>query len=716
MDGYVNIEVDLSTQKFEKQIEEVEDELKQIDYELSHKKELNLNSKDIKEYELKEKKLINKLKVLKDKQDALGQDGISNISKTLNNISDGTSSVIKKVTRWGLAIFSVRSAYMFIRQSMGVLSQYNEQMATDLEYIRWSLAVSLEPIITTIIDLAYKLLGIINSISMAIFNYNIFANASVDAFKKQKQNLKGANREARELKKTLAGFDEMNILQDDGSISSGGGGGGIGSYTPPQIPDFSKQAEDFKSFWNGIFEFWDKDWEKFFGSITGHWDTFWYGIGLTFKGVFDVFSGVGEMIIGIFDMIIGVFTGNMDKVKEGFGIFIDGLLKTIKGAWEFITGILMTILGAVKGLFLDILDVIVYWVGEAVGLVTGFFEIVFGSIGGIIDAIGRLIFKEEDERVSLEKQKAAAEALKDARDKLSKAYDNYADAVENAESKEKALKDIEEKTKLSGKDLYEQVLKNYNVYKDFSPEQRKVYQAYVDNINAQERLQTATENVVEQKNHELDVIGYANRLLFIQGEAYNENFQALVDGLKTGETSWEDFARMVSTLMAGLTYEEKIAFTKTLPDDVREGTRKIFESLNSPFSKFFTQTTTSAKNLLSWFDKIKNSINNISGRKITFSVGGVSSGNAKGGIVTKLATGGIVNRPGRGIPVASSYMGEAGREGILPLTDAQAMETLGQAIGRYISINATVPVYMGNRMVAREIKKIEAESDFSYNR
>jgi hypothetical protein len=60
-------------------------------------------------------------------------------------------------------------------------------------------------------------------------------------------------------------------------------------------------------------------------------------------------------------------------------------------------------------------------------------------------------------------------------------------------------------------------------------------------------------------------------------------------------------------------------------------------------------------------------------------------------------------------------MGEAGREGIIPLTDAQAMETLGQAIGKYISINATVPVYVGNRQVARELKKIEAEDDFAYN-
>jgi hypothetical protein len=60
--------------------------------------------------------------------------------------------------------------------------------------------------------------------------------------------------------------------------------------------------------------------------------------------------------------------------------------------------------------------------------------------------------------------------------------------------------------------------------------------------------------------------------------------------------------------------------------------------------------------------------------------------------------------------------GESGREGVIPLTDAQAMEELGRAIGRYINLNATIPVYVGNRQIAREIKRIDAEDDFAYNR
>lgn len=79
----------------------------------------------------------------------------------------------------------------------------------------------------------------------------------------------------------------------------------------------------------------------------------------------------------------------------------------------------------------------------------------------------------------------------------------------------------------------------------------------------------------------------------------------------------------------------------------------------------------------------------------------------------RLAKGGIINLPGRGLPVALG--GERGAEGVIPLTDSQQMALLGEAIGKYININATVPVYVGNRQIAREIRKINAEDDFAFN-
>jgi len=96
-------------------------------------------------------------------------------------------------------------------------------------------------------------------------------------------------------------------------------------------------------------------------------------------------------------------------------------------------------------------------------------------------------------------------------------------------------------------------------------------------------------------------------------------------------------------------------------------------------------------------------------------------GRAKGGIfypskLPKLAVGGIINQPGRGVPYHGAYIGERGAEAVVPLTDSQQMALLGETIGKYITMNATVPVYIGNRLVAREMKRINAEDDFAFNR
>lgn len=83
--------------------------------------------------------------------------------------------------------------------------------------------------------------------------------------------------------------------------------------------------------------------------------------------------------------------------------------------------------------------------------------------------------------------------------------------------------------------------------------------------------------------------------------------------------------------------------------------------------------------------------------------------------IPRLATGAIVNLPGRGVYSNGTIRGEAGAEGVLPLTDSQTMERLGEAIGRYININATVINKMNGRTISRELQKIMANQDFAYN-
>jgi len=379
MDGKIVIGTEIDTKSFDTQIEQIEKELNFVEGMLEKKKEYKLSTEAVEKFSLKAEKLRNQLIDLRKKQDALNKQGYSNMISSLGNIGNSMNSIIKKVSRWALAIFGVRSAYMFVRQSMSTLSQYDEQLATDMEYMRWALATTIKPIIEWIIKAVYTLLGVIGSIAKSLFNVNIFANAGADAFKRAKSNLGGANKEAKQLQKTLAGFDEMNVLQADGSIT-GGGGGGI------PTPQFSlddmfnnKDVKNVKKFWEDIFNFWEKDWKEFINTLDGNWKTFFEGIITFWKGIWDILKGYGEIIIGLIQMIFGVVTGNFDLVKQGFNILLEGIKNLLVGFFEMVEGTLSVVFGFIKGIFMEIWDV--------------FYKYVIKPISNGVGQIGNLLKK-----------------------------------------------------------------------------------------------------------------------------------------------------------------------------------------------------------------------------------------------------------------------------------------------------------------------------------
>jgi hypothetical protein len=96
----------------------------------------------------------------------------------------------------------------------------------------------------------------------------------------------------------------------------------------------------------------------------------------------------------------------------------------------------------------------------------------------------------------------------------------------------------------------------------------------------------------------------------------------------------------------------------------------------------------------------------IGGKKLGFSIPQIP----------KLALGGIINLPGRGVPVGGAIGGERGAEGVIPLTNTQMMEQLGQTIGRYITVNNHITTTLNGRVIGRELKRSENESNFAFNR
>ena len=98
-------------------------------------------------------------------------------------------------------------------------------------------------------------------------------------------------------------------------------------------------------------------------------------------------------------------------------------------------------------------------------------------------------------------------------------------------------------------------------------------------------------------------------------------------------------------------------------------------------------------------------------------VPGINLGHLNTFNLPRLKTGAIINMPNKGTLVGggSAIAGEAGREGILPLDDRQAMAELGAEIGRHVLVNLTNITQMNGRVIGRELKQVQSEQDFAFN-
>lgn len=541
MDGWVVFGTKLDTKDFDKQISEVEYELEQVEYELSKKKELKLDDRTINEYESKAEKLRNKIIDLKKRQDDLNNTKLSDVTKSVDNVGNSVSKVIKKVARWALAVFSVRSAYTLISRSVSTLSQYNDQIKTDIQYIGFAISTALQPVVEYLISLVYKLLKAINNIAISWFGVNLFAKATADEMNKGVKS-------AEKMKKALAGFDEMNVLQD--TSSSGGAGASAPSVDLSKID--SQGVEKTKNFWKDIAKFWEEDVIDLIDTLDGNWATMIEGILIIGTGFYDIFKGIIDVIVGLFEIVVGIFQGDLDKMKEGWEKLWNGLLSILTGILELVLGALMTAFGFVKGIFLDLVD---------------------GIWNGVIKPIGNFF-------VGL--------------------WEGIVDGVK------KAVAWI--------KSTFEQVVHFFSTI-----------------INK--------------------IVG-AFKLI----------------GSKVGDAIGGAFKTVVNGVLGAI-----------------EGI------LNTPIK--------AVNALIKTINKVP----------------GINLGTLNTFKLPRLAVGGIVNMPGRGVPVGGAIAGEVSKEGVLPLTDSQAMEELGATIGRYITINANITNTMNGRVISRELQKINTNSDFARN-
>lgn len=563
MDGKVVIGCDLNTKSFDAQIDYVESQMQEIEDKLKQA-DMGFEVGDTQKLEADYERLGIKLDNLRKKQAKSNQEqanmgklDLSGVQAGIDNVNKGLNKTIKKVAKWGLAIFGVRSAYMAVRSAMSTISQYEDGMKNNIDYIKYALAYTLKPIVEWILNAVVKLLQYVNYIAKAWTGKNLFKTA--DAFKNAQKGAKGLN---KELQKTTASFDEMNILQD---TKSGGGSGA--DITAPNI-DLTGMQGEVPSWIQWIVD--NKD--------------------LIISALFGIAGGIIAIKLGA-DLLMGL----------GIGLIIAGIVKMVKEIIDFIKDPSWDNFAKI----LEGLTVILIGVAIAMLAVNA-----ANPVAWIVLAIAAV---------------AALAAL----------------IIENWDKIKKVLGTV-------GQWIYDHIIKPVA---DFFSD---LWQGIKD--------------------------GVGSAVQWVK-----DKFKTIVDF----------FGNLISKIV-GL-------FKKI-------GT-KVGDAISGAFKAVINGVLKAIENILNFPIKSINKLINVINK-----VPGINLGILPTFKLPRLAKGGIINQPGRGIPVGSAIGGERGQEGVIPLTDSQQMQLLGEAIGRYVNINLTNITKLDNRQIAKEQRKINAQNDFAFNR
>lgn len=372
-------------------VEKLKDDIRMVANELSEIEGTPVHIKGITDFSQVEKVIPEVKRV---------EGSFAGVDKQVKSIGNSIGRAIRGVASWALAVFGIRTAYMFVRQAISTLSQYNEQIAVDVEYIRYVIANTLQPVVERIINLVFTLLSYINYIAKAWFNVDLFANSSAENFNKMKKGADGvgkgvgkAAKEAKELKKQLAGFDEMNILSDNKDTSTGSGAG-AGAGGGAKIPSFDLSNFDaeppkwlkwiaengplviaiiagivgallgLKLGLSGLQALGvglaitgiliaiesllaylnDPSWENFGGVIAG--------IGLAVIGLGLVFGSLPVALAGAIVLMVGIIIKYWDKIKA----FLQGGIDWLSGKSDWVHQMFGDTIGSIYDIFVNILQ------------------------------------------------------------------------------------------------------------------------------------------------------------------------------------------------------------------------------------------------------------------------------------------------------------------------------------------------------------------------
>lgn len=307
--------------------------------------------------------------------------GLKEIVKSLGSAKGETLAMVKSFGKLALALGLIVGVFKLIQGGMTKLLERNEELSAKIETIKnavsnlvqgifTAMANLLEPVITRIVDWIYKFMSYLNVITKEFFNLDLFA-------KNTSKSLKSGAKSAKEIKKSLAGFDEMNVLSDTSS-SGGGGGGGTSDFKMPEVDttQFEEKVKTLREDWREILDITVQDAKETFLGEKGVWGTFKLGLFWVEQGFVKVFDG----ILKIFS---GDFKEGFKSILEGIGTYVMGSVTTafgfIKGIFEKIQSIGKTIFSAIGAS-----------ISSIISSAKDTFKNFFNAVKNVVKGIGKL--------------------------------------------------------------------------------------------------------------------------------------------------------------------------------------------------------------------------------------------------------------------------------------------------------------------------------------
>lgn len=299
------------------------------------------------------------------------------IENSVNNVGKGISKQISSLGKMAIGIVGIQAGWGAVKSAVGLVSQYNTQVSTDLDYMKFCLANAITPVIQRLISLAMTLLSYINAITSAWFGVNLFTNATAKNFQKMQKGADSTAKSAREIQKSLQGFDEMNVLSDNSDQGSSGSGVSapsmdLSSMQAP-VPAWLQWIIDNKGLILSII-----------AGITGGIIAWKSGLG-AIKSL-----GIGVLIMGIVYAIESLVNYLQNPTWENFGGIIQGIGVALLGLAIIIGSVPLAVIGAavlIVGTIIKYWDKIKAFLQEGIDWLTGKSDWVHEMFG---DTIGNI--------------------------------------------------------------------------------------------------------------------------------------------------------------------------------------------------------------------------------------------------------------------------------------------------------------------------------------